>query len=186
MTEKKTDAKERCSVLISTDKNNLLAKEFLKQQIPKDILVKYNFKQILHAHSYGGLSKFFTQLRKGTLMGTICRDCGGVEGNIWLPPRVHCPDCWKNMSWIPINPDGAKVYTYSMANYPGAGFKGSVPCPLISVEIPGVSTKFMSYLSKFGENEPYIGMPIKPVFRKKDPTHTILDVSWVPLDEDLQ
>ena len=81
-----------------------------------------------------------------------------------------------------MNVDKATVYTHSMTNLPGAGFMLSTPCPLISVEIPGVCTKFMSYLSEFGEGEPYIGMPVKPVFRTDRPTYTVLDVSWVPGD----
>lgn len=184
MAKKKKVSKKRYSVYIEPGSPDVLVEEFFKQKIPENILVRYNHKDILHAHSYGGLSKFFAWLQKGALMGTKCWDCGGVDGNIWLPPRVHCPDCWKVMPWITVNPEGAKVYTHSMTNYPGEGFKGTIPCPLISVEIPGVCTKFMSYLSKFGEDEPYIGMPIEPVFRKKDPTYAILDISWVPIDQE--
>ena len=86
------------------------------------------------------------------------------------------------MAWVEANTAGARVYSHSTTNLPGAGFKGSVPCPLISVEIPGVCTKPMGYLAKFGKGEPYIGMPVKPVFRKKNPTYTILDLAWIPAD----
>ena len=95
---------------------------------------------------------------------------------------MDCPDCWDQMEWLEIDAKGATVYSYSVTNYPGAGFKGTVPCPLISVEIPGVCTKMMSYLLEFGEGEPYIGMPVKPIFRTERPTRTILDLSWVPID----
>jgi len=157
-----------------------LATELFRQNIPKEYLVLINEKKITHYHSYGSLSPFFENLIKGKLMGTICVFCENAKA--WLPPRTHCPDCWKQMEWVKINTAGAKVYTHSTTNYPGAGFKLSVPCPLISVDIPGVYTKFMSYLSKFGNGEPYIGMPIKPVFRKNNPTYTILDISWIPVD----
>src|SRR3989338_7167637 len=119
---------------------------------------------------------------EGALLGTKCWNCGGPEGNIWLPPRVHCPDCWRKMTWMTIDPTGAKIYSHSITNLPGAGFKGTVPCPLISLEIPKVWTRPMSYLSKFAEDEPYIGMPVKPVFRRRNPTYTILDLAWVPVD----
>lgn len=86
------------------------------------------------------------------------------------------------MKWIEIDTAGAKVYTHSVTNFPGAGFKMTAPCPLISIEIPGVCTKFMSYLMEFGEGEPYVEMKIRPVFRTDAPTYTILDVGWVPYD----
>jgi len=175
-------SKKRTKVIISEDYAEKLAKEWFKEKIPPEFLVRLNRKEILHAHSYGGLSRFFKELTEGILCGTKCPDCGGPKGNIWLPPRVHCPDCWREMSWVKVNTEGAKIYTHSMTNYPGAGFKGSVPCPLISVEIPGVCTKPMSYLSEFAEGEPYIGMPVRPVFRTKNPTYTILDLSWVPVN----
>lgn len=167
--------------MIPSDGAVKLAKEWFKQEIPSELLVRFNKKEIVHAHSYGGLSKFFKGLTEGVLLGTRCPDCGISNGNIWLPPRAHCPDCWEKMTWVTVDTAGAKIYSHSTTNYPGAGFKGTVPCPLISIEIPGVWTRPMSYLSKFAEDEPYIGMPIKPVFRKKIPTYTILDLSWVPL-----
>jgi len=33
---------------------------------------------------------------------------------------------------------------------------------------------------EFIKGEPYIGMPIRPLFRTENPTYTILDVSWIP------
>ncbi len=86
------------------------------------------------------------------------------------------------MAWWQVDTHGATVYSHSTTNYPGAGFKGTVPCPLISLQIPGVCTNMMSYLSEFGEGEPYIGMLVRPVFRTENPTRTILDLSWVPVD----
>lgn len=174
--------KIRQHVMIPADNAPKIAKEWFKQKIPDDFLVRYNPREIMHAHSYGGISRFFKGLAEGVLTGTKCYECGGPEGNIWLPPRAHCPDCWREMVWITIDTIGAKIYSHSTTNLPGAGFNGTVPCPLISLEIPNVLTKPMSYLSRFGEGEPYIGMPVKPVFRKKSPTYTILDVSWVPVD----
>ena len=157
----------------------VLVKSLFKQHIPPGVIVRENPRAITHYHSYGGLSKFFEGLAKGVLYGTVCDACGTT--GIWLPPRVHCPDCWELMHWVEVDTHGAAVYTYSTTNYPGAGFKASVPCPLISVDVPGVCTKLMSYLSKFGAGEPFIGMRIRPVFRMKHPTYTILDVSWVPV-----
>ncbi|OGG45379.1 hypothetical protein A2673_01145 [Candidatus Kaiserbacteria bacterium RIFCSPHIGHO2_01_FULL_50_13] len=162
----------------------ILLKENFGEAIPEEYIVRENPRTIVHRHTYGGLSRFFGGLAESVLWGTVCLNQNCKWSDIWLPPRVHCPDCWEAMEWVPIDARGAKVYTHSTINLPGAGFMLTTPCPLISVEIRGVCTKFMSYLSKFGENEPYIGMPVKPVFQKDNPTYTILDISWVPKNSD--
>lgn len=173
--------KNRQSVTIDQAHSTGLIKELFRQKIPDDIIVRNNPRTINHYHSYGGVSFFFESLSRGRLFGTKCFNC--KDAKIWLPPRVHCPDCWSRIYlWFEIDTTKAKVYTYSLTNYPGAGFKASVPCPLISVEIPGVCTKLMSYLSEFGEGEPYIGMPIRPVFNTGNPSYTILDLSWISRD----
>jgi len=40
-----------------------------------------------------------------------------------------------------------------------------------------VDTIFKGWLK---EGKPEIGMPVKAVFRTENPTHTILDICWVP------
>lgn len=170
--------KARQRVVLSPDARGTIATMLFRQPVPENILVRENPRTIVHHHSYGSLSRFFMGLSRGMLLGTTCDSCDA--SSIWLPPRAHCPDCWEPMQWVEIDTSHATVYTYSMTNFPGAGFKATTPCPLISVALPGVCTKFMSYLSEFGEGEPYIGMPIRPVFNKKNPTFTILDISWIP------
>lgn len=171
-------SKARQRVTISRVKETKLTTSLFRQNVPKSIIVRENQSNTVHHHSYGGLSRFFQELIWGKLFGTVCDKC--KTAGIWLPPRVHCPDCWETMRWTEVDTSAAIVYSHSTTNYPGAGFKASVPCPLISVQIPGVCTKLMSYLSEFGEGEPYIGMRIRPVFETKHPTYTILDLSWVP------
>ena len=174
--------KQRQKVELLPGMVTTLVKELFKQMVPEQLIVRENPRTIIHRHTYGGISQFFGYLSIEILLGANCRnpDCDSKE--IWLPPRAHCPDCWEEMRWRNVDTRGAKVYTHSTINLPGAGFMLTTPCPLISVEIPGVCTKFMSYLSEFSESEPYIGMPVRPVFRTEKPTYTILDVSWVPMD----
>ncbi len=159
-----------------------LIEQLFKQEIPDDVWVRENPRGRVHYHSYGGNTPFFKGLTEGKLLGTKCGEEECKDTGIWLPPRVDCPDCWNKTRWVDIDISEAKVYTYSTTNYPGALFKLTTPCPLISLEIPGVCTKFMSYLSEFKEGEPYIGMRVKPVFKIKRPTYSILDISWVPVD----
>jgi len=51
------------------------------------------------------------------------------------------------------------------------------PIKFINIEFDGVVTILMSYLLV---GEPKIGMRVVPIFKKVDPTYTILDLSWVP------
>ena len=175
---------ERQKVTLKEGLKPELVEKLFKQPVPDEYWVIANPRGQDHYHSYGGVTPFFEGLTEGKLLGTKCPD---EDTGIWLPPRVDCPDCWSKMEWVPVDTSKARVYTHSTTNYPGEGFKlenedgGGVP--LISVEIPGVCTKFMSYLSEFGEGEPYIGMRVKPVFRTENTTFSILDISWVPVDE---
>ena len=175
--------KQRQKVELTTKSAPVLMEKLFGKDVPAECIVRENPRTIVHRHTYGGLSPFFKGLGRHDLGGTRCKSKSCKHTGIWLPPRVHCPDCWEKMEWVFVDTSEARVYTHSTINLPGEGFMLSTPCPLISVEIPGVCTNFMSYLSEFGEDEPYIGMPVKPVFRWKARTFTILDISWVPRDD---
>jgi uncharacterized OB-fold protein len=144
-----------------------------------DPMVILNPKGFVHHHTYGGLTRFFEGLARGKLLGTRIPPADlapGDEERVWLPPRIYDPDSLKKMEWIEVEPLGT-LYTYTTILYPGAGFRLSVPCHLVSVEIAGVCTRMMSYLS---EGEPQINMPLEAVFNTANPTNTILDLSWRP------
>lgn len=145
--------------------------------LEREPLVIKNLKNWHHIHSYGGWGKFFLGLQQGRLLATRCTGSACAEKRLWLPPRCECPDCWKEMEWVEA-PTVGRIYSHSTVLYPGALFRASVPCPLISVEIEGVCTKMMSYLK---EGEPKIGMPVRAVFNKANPTNTILDLAWVSM-----
>ena len=142
----------------------------------RDPLVVKNPKTWYHIHSYGGWGKFFTGLAAGKLLSTRCTNSECEEKRLWLPPRCECPDCWHATEWIEA-PTQGKVYSWSLVKYPGELFKLAAGTALISVELEGVCTKFMSYMK---EGTPEIGMSVKAVFNTEKPTHTVLDVAWVP------
>lgn len=144
--------------------------------VSEDPLVIENPKTWSHFHTYGGWGKFFKGLREGRLWATRCTNPACGEKRLFLPPRPDCVDCWHRTEWVEA-PTKGKVYTYSIVKYPGALFRATYPCPLISVEIEGVCTKLMSYMK---EGEPAFGLPVKAVFNTEAPTNTILDLAWVP------
>ena len=135
-----------------------------------------NPKTWSHFHSYGGWGKFFKGLAEKKLLSTRCSNPKCGEKLLCLPPRCECPDCWHDMQWAEA-PQVGTIYTFSTVTYPGELFKLLPGTPLISVEIEGVCTKLMSWLK---EGKPQFGMKVKAVFNTAQPTHTILDLAWVP------
>ena len=142
----------------------------------KEPLGVENPKTWSHFHTYGGLSRFFRGLERSKLLATRCASPKCAEKRLWLPPRTACPDCWHDMDWVEA-PQIGTIFTYTVVTYPGELFKLPPGTPLISVEIKNVCTKLMSWLK---EGKPKFGMKVKAVFNTERPTHTILDLAWIP------
>lgn len=140
-----------------------------------------NPRQLTHMHSYGGEAVFFESLSQGKLMATRCDNpkCE-TKGSIYQPFRIHCPDCLgKNtvIDMTDIAKKAAKVHTFMVCERSGAFNILDTPIKFINVEFDGVCTILMSYLAM---GEPSMGMKVVPVFRRQDPTFTILDLCFVP------
>ena len=140
-----------------------------------------NPRDMTYIHSYGGEAIFFENLGKGKIHATRCDnpDCE-FKGTVYLPFRIHCPDCLARNTVIDLTDickKTAKVHTFMVCERSGAFNTLEKPIRFINVEFEGVSTILMSYLSV---GEPKIGMRVIPIFRTLDPTYTITDLSWVP------
>jgi hypothetical protein len=139
-----------------------------------------NPRSVTHIHMYGGESLFFEGLGQGKLYGTRCDnpDCE-FPGTIFLPFRIHCPDCLTKNTVVDLTEicrKTARVHTFMVCERSGAFNALGTPIKFINVEFEGVSTILMSYLSV---GEPKIGMRVVPIFKTVDPTYTIIDMSWV-------
>ncbi len=139
--------------------------------------------EITHIHSYGSEAVFFEGLGKKIIYGTRCDnpECES-QGTVYLPFRIHCPDCLNKNSVVELTDlcrKHARIHTFMVCERAGAFNVLKEPVKFIDVEIEGVSTILMSYLS-YGE--PEIGMRIIPIFKTIDPGCSILDLSWVPAD----
>lgn len=139
-----------------------------------------NPRALTHIHMYGGESVFFENLSKGKIFGTRCdnADCD-FSGNVYLPFRIFCPDCLERNTVVDLTDvcrETASVHTFMICERSGAFNTLERPIRFINVEFEGVSTILMSYLSV---GEPEIGLRVVPIFRKEEPTYTILDLSWV-------
>ena len=140
-----------------------------------------NPRTLTHMHSYGGEAPFFEGLSMGKMMATRCDNpkCE-FKGSIYQPFRIYCPDCLGRNTVIDmteIAKKTAKVHTFMVCERSGAFNLLDKPIKFINVEFDGVCTIFMSFLAT---GDPEIGMRVVPVFRKQDPTFTILDICFVP------
>jgi len=142
-----------------------------------------NPRDMTYIHSYGGEAIFFESLSKGKLLATQCVNpkCES-KGTIYQPFRIFCMDCLRRNKIIDMTKlarETARIHTFMVCERSGAFNLLDKPIKFINVEFKGVSTILMSYLSV---GEPEIGMRVVPIFKKIDPTYTIVDLSWVPKD----
>ncbi|MFC1782495.1 Zn-ribbon domain-containing OB-fold protein [Planctomycetota bacterium] len=140
-----------------------------------------NPRDMTYMHAYGGEAPFFESLSQGKLLGTRCDnpDCE-YKGTIYQPFRIHCMDCLGRNTIIDMTDTAKKnavVHTFMVCERSGAFSLLDKPIKFINVEFENVETILMSYLSI---GDPQIGMRVVPIFKKRSPTYTILDLSWVP------
>ena len=142
-----------------------------------------NPRDMTYIHSYGGEAIFFESLTKGKLMASRCdNDKCQNPGTIYEPFRIYCPDCLRKATPIDITEKArktAKVHSYIITARSGAFNTLKLPIKFINIEFEGVSTILMGYLSV---GDPEMGMRVVPIFNTKNPTYTIIDLSWVPED----
>ncbi len=139
-----------------------------------------NPRDMTYMHSYGGEAIFFESLSKGKLLATQCDDTGcDSHGIIYMPFRIHCPDCLSKNRVIDLTDTAkktAKIHTFMECQRSGAFNIMDKPIKFINIEFDGVATILMSYLSI---GEPKFDMKVIPIFKTDGPTFTILDLSWV-------
>jgi len=139
-----------------------------------------NPRDMTYMHSYGGEAIFFESLSKGKLLATRCDSTGcDSKGTIYIPFRIHCPDCLgKNtvINLTDIAKTTARIHTFMVCERSGAFNLLDKPIKFINIEFDGVATILMSYLSI---GNPEFNMKVIPIFKTSGPTFTILDLSWV-------
>ena len=104
-----------------------------------------------YMHSYGGEAIFFESLSQGKLLATRCdsKSCE-ANGTIYIPFRIHCPECLgKNtvIDMTDIAKKTASVHTFMVCARSGAFNLLDKPIRFINIEFDGVATILMSYLS---------------------------------------
>ena len=150
-----------------------------------------------HIHNYGKISRYFQGLAKHQIFAASCVNSKCSRKKVYLPPRADCPECWEPTEWKLIGTDGArgKIATFSVVNYPGAGYEEDIarvgsklPSIIVYVEFPGVDTKIMSRLESRDPKEVFIEMEVEARFwqntvPRRGATYTCLDLYFVPADK---
>ena len=142
-----------------------------------------NPRDMTYIHSYGGEAVFFESLGKGKIIASRCdnADCPG-KGSIYMPYRIHCPDCLAKNTDIDITDrakDKAIVHSFMITERTGAFNTLPTPIKFVNVEFDGVCTILMGALIR---GEPKIGMRVVPIFKTGNPDYIITDMLWVPAD----
>lgn len=144
-----------------------------------------NPRDITHIHSYGGEAPFFQALTDGKLLATrCCSERCRARDTVFLPFRVHCPDCLEKNEIIEVTDiarETARIHTFMITERTGAFNTLPHPVKFIDVQIDGISTILMSNMIL---GTPEIEQRVVPAFKVNDPTFTILDLGWVPVGTD--
>lgn len=95
------------------------------------------------------------KLKEGKIAGTKCKKCG----NIFLPPRMDCPECLdEEMEWVDCESKGTLV-TYTTIHAAPAGFEDDVPYTICLVDVAG-GGRLLGWLDG-KEEDMKIGMAVK-------------------------
>ena len=140
-----------------------------------------NPRDMTYVHTYGGEAVFFESLSKGRLLASRCdqAECEAFR-SVFLPFRIHCPDCLMKNTPVDITDlarTTATVHTFMVTERTGAFNTLPKPVRFVNIDFSGVATILMGYLAV---GEPRIGLRVVPIFKTQRPSYTILDLSWVP------
>jgi uncharacterized OB-fold protein len=138
-----------------------------------------NPRDMTYIHSYGGEAVFFESLGKGKLIASRCENEKCDIKSTFMPFRIYCPDCLRKNTEFDLTDIArktAKIHSFIITHRSGAFNTLKKPIKFINVEFEGVDTILMSYLSV---GEPEIDKRVVPIFRTKNPTYTITDLSFV-------
>lgn len=154
-------------------------------------------RTVEHIHNYGKISQYFKGLVRHQIFATFCSNPKCLRKKAYLPPRADCPECWEPTEWKLIGSDETKgkIATFSIVNYPGAGYEEDIarvgsklPSVIVYVEFSGIDTKLMSRLEGCDPKEVFIGMEVEARFwqntvPRRKATYTCLDLYFVPADK---
>ena len=135
-----------------------------------------------------GIGTYLSGLKKGQILGSYCATCRKVV----VPPRTVCEWCFKPMDeYVPVKDTGT-VNTFSLC-YVTWDVKRitepEIPAVIMldgAAELSETSPIMGGIMHKLEEVDPKkvkIGMKVQAQFKTDNPTNTVLDYCWVPVEE---
>lgn len=120
--------------------------------------------------------RFFRELRdKERLIGTACSKCRTV----YLPPRLYCERCFKELQKWKAIPKKGMVHTYTQSYLDLDGNQLPIPVTVAFITFKGVSGGLIHKLDEVHPEELKIGLKVTPVFEdKKTRAGSILDIKY--------
>ena len=101
---------------------------------------------INYKYSLGGQSRFFIEVKNNKrILGTKCTKCG----KIWMPPRIHCSECYEPADWIEMKQTGM-IEVSTIVWYTTSAFIKAIPYGVGFIKLDGASTALLQGI--FSEN----------------------------------
>ena len=101
-----------------------------------------------------GVKKFWEGLREGKFLAPRCVDCG----ELFFPPRTHCPECLgEDLAWEELSGEGA-LYSWTELFFVQPEF--DAPLLLGLVDLADGAGRILTRISGGTETGLHIGMPV--------------------------
>lgn len=124
----------------------------------------------LYTYGIAGEKFFRGIMEKGTFLATQCKECGIT----YLPPRIYCERCFKELTdYVDVGLKG-EVYSYTVCHHDLSGKRMDVPRVVAHVRIQGTDGGIIHYLDVLPQDA-RIGMKVEAVLngKKKGGIHDI-------------
>ncbi len=142
---------------------------------PDDVLQVPDVWRATYRYSYGGVSRFFREIRdNGRLMGSRCTACGRV----FCPPRRHCPLCYEPTDWVEL-PGTGEVETFTTVHF-GTSAHRRYPFVCAYVKLHGTDSVLCAILEMDDVSRARVGLRVEAIF-KDERDGRITDFHFVPL-----
>lgn len=131
-----------------------------------------------YRYTYGVAGeRFFREIKdKGHLAASSCPKCK----QRFLPPSLYCEDCFAEMSdYQPVQGAGT-VHSFTVLH--DSLEDKPLPEPIIAafVQFEGVRGGVLAPLRGVKPDQVKLGLRVKPVINKDQPTHGPADICWMP------
>jgi len=114
-----------------------------------------------------GIESFYKFVGEGKLMGAKCNKCGEVM----LPPRPVCTNCYsKDLSWVELKGSG-KLLTYTVIHIAPKQFEAYVPYPVGIVKLDE-GPQLLGMIRDVELDKIKVGMSLTVDFEKPSTTQT--------------